>query len=203
MHGKDWVIVTDLRDCFRSNGVNRTITPTQCSSFDRLSISKGAAYSEVSDFAVQCVLPYNRKLSIADVLRVESWLTAASLGPWSSASLTAPRYAIAVASLPQIRLAIFASGTSTSRSVLENYRDAQFLSTECDLLSVHTNTVLFQLNIFSLFIVPTLWTYTIESQALGAQQLSAWLDLNLRPHRCRITDLRSLLAVLVRRIVFI
>ena len=124
MHGNDWVVGTDQSDCFRSNGVDRTITSTQCSSFDRLSINKGLAFSEVSDFAVQCVLVYNRKLAIADVLRVESWLTAASLGPWSTASLTTPRYALAAASLPQIGLAIFAGGTSTSCNALERYQDA-------------------------------------------------------------------------------
>jgi hypothetical protein len=43
----------------------------------------------------------------------------------------------------------------------------------------------------------------MESLALGAQQLSAWLDLNLQPHRCRIMDLRSSLVVLVRRVVFV
>jgi hypothetical protein len=127
MHGNDWVVGTDLSDCFRSNGVNRTIKSTQCSAFDRLSINNGSLPLEVSDFAVQCVLVYNRKLSIADVVRVESWLTAASLGPWSTASLTTPRYALAAASLPQIGLAIFAGGTSTSCNILERYQDALYL----------------------------------------------------------------------------
>jgi hypothetical protein len=75
---------------------------------------------------------------------------------------------------------------------------------ECALLSVHTKTVFcFQLKRISLYIARTLWTYTMESRALGAQQLSAWLDLNLQPHRCQIMDLRSSLVVLVRRVVVI
>ena len=74
MHGYDWVIGADRSNSFRSNGVDRT-TNAACTGFSRLAINTGASPTESSDFAVQSVLVYNRKLSDAEVLRVEAWLT--------------------------------------------------------------------------------------------------------------------------------
>ena len=65
---------TDRSNSFRSNGVDRT-TNSGCSVFDRLAINTGIYASETSDFAIQSVLVYNRKLDDSDVLRVEAWLT--------------------------------------------------------------------------------------------------------------------------------
>jgi hypothetical protein len=76
VHGVDWVIGADRSNSFRSNGVDRTKPlNSDCSVFDRLAINTGQQASETSDFAIQSVLVYNRKLSDADVMRVEAWLT--------------------------------------------------------------------------------------------------------------------------------
>ncbi len=76
LHGYDWVIGTDRSNYFRSNGVDRT-TPNHahCSDFDTLAINVGNEGGEKSDFAIQSLLVYNRKLTDADVLKVEAWLT--------------------------------------------------------------------------------------------------------------------------------
>jgi hypothetical protein len=73
MHGYDWVIGTDRSNSLRSNGVDRTPN-SACTGFSRLAINTGLP-AEYSDFAVQSVLVYNRKLSDAEVLVVEAWLT--------------------------------------------------------------------------------------------------------------------------------
>jgi hypothetical protein len=76
VHGVDWVMGTDRSNSFRSNGVDRT-TNSGCSVVARLAINTGwsGSASETSDFAIQSVLVYNRKLDDSDVLRVEAWLT--------------------------------------------------------------------------------------------------------------------------------
>jgi hypothetical protein len=113
VHGNGWVVGTDVSNCFRSNGVDRTIQSHECSNFDRLAINAGFT-NEPSDFAVQFMLVYNRSLATAEVLRVEAWLTAASLGPWSAAaSLSAPREWLSATSLPNLGLAIFAGGCTS------------------------------------------------------------------------------------------
>jgi hypothetical protein len=74
VHGHDWVMGADRSDSFRSNGVDRTARITTCAASDTLAINNGLA-PENSDFAIQSVLVYNRKLSDADVMKVEAWLT--------------------------------------------------------------------------------------------------------------------------------
>jgi hypothetical protein len=74
LHGYDWVMGTDRSNSFRSNGVDRTTYSGSCTAFDRLAINTGLANPAQSDFAVQSVLVYNRKLGDAEVLRVEAWL---------------------------------------------------------------------------------------------------------------------------------
>ena len=74
IHGFDWVLGTDRSNSFRSNGEDRTIIPA-CTVFDRLAINTGTASGETSDFAVQSVLVYNRRLTDADVMKVEAWLS--------------------------------------------------------------------------------------------------------------------------------
>jgi hypothetical protein len=73
LHGLDWVMGTDRSNSFRSNGVDRT-AHVACAIFCRITINAGL-HAEASDFAVQSVLVYNRRLSDADILRVEAWLT--------------------------------------------------------------------------------------------------------------------------------
>ena len=75
MHCSDWVLGTDRSNSFRSNGEDRTINSAACTAFDRLAINTGTQDGETSDFAVQSVLVYNRKLADADVLKVEAWLS--------------------------------------------------------------------------------------------------------------------------------
>ena len=87
VHGVDWVMGTDRSNSFRSNGVDRTVPPNSgCSVFDRLAINTGIYASETSDFAIQSVLVYNRKLDDSDVLRVEAWL-ASMQPPFTPANL--------------------------------------------------------------------------------------------------------------------
>jgi hypothetical protein len=72
-HDNEWLMGTDRSNSFRSNGVDRT-TKTVCAEFDRLTINSGGIKPD-SDFAIQSVLVYNRKLTDADVVKVEAWLT--------------------------------------------------------------------------------------------------------------------------------
>ncbi len=75
LHGSDWVVGSERSDSFRSNGVDRTSNAANgCQAFDRLAINTGLVPSETSDFAIQSILVYNVKLSVADVQRVEAWL---------------------------------------------------------------------------------------------------------------------------------
>ncbi len=73
-HVFDWVIGTDRSNSFRSNGEDRTIK-SDCAVFARLAINTGVEIIDTSDFAVQSVLVYNSKLTDADVLKVEAWLS--------------------------------------------------------------------------------------------------------------------------------
>jgi hypothetical protein len=73
IHGFNWVLGSDRSNSFRSNGEGRTTNP-ECTVFDRLAINTGLI-SETSDFAVQSVLVYNRRLTDADVFKVEAWLS--------------------------------------------------------------------------------------------------------------------------------
>jgi len=70
----NWVLGSDRRNSFRSNGRERAATNI-CAVFDRLVVN-GFVGGEASDFAIQSVLVYNVKLSDADVQRVEAWLQA-------------------------------------------------------------------------------------------------------------------------------
>jgi hypothetical protein len=75
-HGYDWVIGTDRSNSFRSNGVDRSLTSAvSCSVYDRLAINTGFNPVDTSDFAIQIVLVYNRKLTNPEIFRVEMWLT--------------------------------------------------------------------------------------------------------------------------------
>jgi hypothetical protein len=73
LHGSEWVLGADRSDSFRSNGVDRT-TPNRCADFGRLAINTGFQEEEKSDFAVQYVIVYNRKLTDIEVMSVEAWL---------------------------------------------------------------------------------------------------------------------------------
>jgi hypothetical protein len=77
IHAFDWVIGADRSNSFRSNGVDRSLQPLgSCAVFDRICINTGTVSNGATPFAIQSVLVYNRKLSDADVQRVEAWLQA-------------------------------------------------------------------------------------------------------------------------------
>jgi hypothetical protein len=57
--------------------VDRTkLNHAHCSDFDTLAINIGREWTEKSEFAIQSLLVYNRRLTDSDVLKVEAWLTA-------------------------------------------------------------------------------------------------------------------------------
>jgi hypothetical protein len=76
VHGTNWVMASDRANSFRSNGVERKTT-NSCVASNRLSINTG----ETSDFAIQIVLVYDRRLEDSEVLLVENWL---NLKSWLS-----------------------------------------------------------------------------------------------------------------------
>jgi hypothetical protein len=78
LHGSNWIMASDRMNSFRSNGVERK-NSNSCVSSNRLSINT----AEQSDFAVQIVLVYNRRLEDSEVNLVENWL---NLKSWNSQS---------------------------------------------------------------------------------------------------------------------
>lgn len=61
-HGDNWLISTDQKDLYRSNGVDRTVSGSGSTS-KQLSINYGHFTGERSDWAVAEVIVYNRELS--------------------------------------------------------------------------------------------------------------------------------------------
>jgi hypothetical protein len=82
LHGYGWVTGIDRGDSFRSNGVDRTLVPGNGFSVGgRLGINVGFYASGgidrgTSDFAVQQLLVFNRRMTDSEVYRVEAWLAA-------------------------------------------------------------------------------------------------------------------------------
>jgi hypothetical protein len=73
-HGDNWLISTDQKDLYRSNGVDRTVSGSGSTS-RQLSINYGYYTGERSDWAVAEVIVYNRELSSSEYLSIESYLT--------------------------------------------------------------------------------------------------------------------------------
>ena len=74
VHGTNWVLSTDQKDLYKSNGVQRSTTTGAVTSLS-LSVNYGAFYSsEASDFAVACVIAYNRTLSASEITQMELYL---------------------------------------------------------------------------------------------------------------------------------
>jgi hypothetical protein len=77
LHGYDWVIASDRRNSFRSNGKERALSDqNKCPRFDRLAVNTGFYGNMASDFAIQTILVYNVQLSTSDVQLTEAWLSA-------------------------------------------------------------------------------------------------------------------------------
>lgn len=75
LHGTNWVVSTDQRNLYRSQGVNRTVANYVNGVSASLSINHGNLYaSEVSDWACSCVIVYNRELTTNEMIQVETFL---------------------------------------------------------------------------------------------------------------------------------
>ena len=81
IHGDTWVLSTDQRDMYRSNGTDRTSSVYSNGAADQLSINYGShtgsgTESETSDWAVAEVIVYDRELTSAEYQAVEAYLNA-------------------------------------------------------------------------------------------------------------------------------
>ena len=75
-HGDHWLISTDQKDLYRSNGVDRTVSGSGSTS-RQLSINYGNYVStESSDWACAEVIVFDRELTSAEYLSIEAYLTA-------------------------------------------------------------------------------------------------------------------------------
>jgi hypothetical protein len=73
--GSEFFVATDRGNSFRSNGVEKMDQNKQsCQRFSEPQDLTVNLNSEVSDFAIQSVLLYNRRLSDSEAASVESWL---------------------------------------------------------------------------------------------------------------------------------
>jgi hypothetical protein len=77
LHGNQWVLSTDQRNMYRSNGTDRTSSGYSNGASDQLSINYGSyAGSETSDWACAEVIVFDRELTSTEYLSVEAYLTA-------------------------------------------------------------------------------------------------------------------------------
>ena len=74
IHGNDWVVSTDWLNGYRSNGVLRTVTAGPSAS-KVLTIQGGPYANEVSDWAIQNIVVFNRWLMTDEIASVEKALT--------------------------------------------------------------------------------------------------------------------------------
>jgi hypothetical protein len=77
LHQSTWVLGTDQNNLYRSNKVQRSTRPPGAISNDRLSINFGSSIQEYSDWAVGCVVVYNRWLTQAEIIQIENELSQA------------------------------------------------------------------------------------------------------------------------------
>ena len=75
IHGDTWVLSTDQRDMYRSNGTIRTLQGYSGGSSRQLSINHGAT-GEYSDWACAEVIVYDRQLTSTEYKAVEAYLNA-------------------------------------------------------------------------------------------------------------------------------
>ena len=74
LHGNNWVLSTDRNASYRSNKVVRTTAGPGTPSYLRLSLNYGYWGNERSAWACQCIAIYNRTLTDAEVVAIESEL---------------------------------------------------------------------------------------------------------------------------------
>lgn len=77
VHGDVWILSTDQNNLYRSQRVNRTLSSfTGGGSWDRLCVntSTTGGFTEASDWAIACVIVYNRTLNTEEINLVENWI---------------------------------------------------------------------------------------------------------------------------------
>lgn len=74
LHGFGWVLSTDQKNMYRSQGVDRTKAGYANGATARLSINYGLATGEYTDWVCACVIVYNRELSLTEINQVEGFL---------------------------------------------------------------------------------------------------------------------------------
>lgn len=72
VHGSNWVLSVDQKDLYKSNGTQRSTTTGAVTAVSA-SINYGS-YNEKSDWAVACVIAYNRTLSSTEIQQMELYL---------------------------------------------------------------------------------------------------------------------------------
>ena len=106
VHGSIWVVSTDQRNIYRSNGVERGTITNGTSA--HLSINHSNNNSEYSDWAVAEVIIYDRNLTTAEMEDVEAYLD----NKYRSLQLTVPSTGAISGSM---LTALFADGTQGAR----------------------------------------------------------------------------------------
>jgi len=77
LHGNQWVLSTDQRNMYRSNGTDRTSSGYSNGASGQLTINYGLLVSlDSSDWACAEVIVFDRELTSAEYLSVEAYLTA-------------------------------------------------------------------------------------------------------------------------------
>ncbi len=80
----NWVFSTDLNNTYRANGNNYTTqTVSSTNSSTQLSINLNDDLKSNSDFAIGCVIVFNRVLFDDEILAMESWLTSKYSDLWA------------------------------------------------------------------------------------------------------------------------
>ncbi len=72
VHGSNWVLSVDQKDLYKSNGTQRSTTTGSVTAVSA-SINYGS-YNEKSDWAVACVIAYNRTLTSTEIQQMELYL---------------------------------------------------------------------------------------------------------------------------------
>jgi hypothetical protein len=80
LHGNQWVLSTDQKNRYRSNGTDRTLAGYTGGTSRQLGINYGSTTGERSDWAVAEVLIYDRQLTLSEYLTIEAYLAAKYFG---------------------------------------------------------------------------------------------------------------------------
>ncbi len=79
----NWVFSTDLNTTYRANGNNLTTQNVDSNYPTQLCINLNSDSKSNSDFAIGCVIVFNRNLSNEEILKIESWLTSKYSDLWA------------------------------------------------------------------------------------------------------------------------